>query len=113
MLVPAALFCQEFRGTLSGSVTDSTGAVVAGAKITVTETQTGTKVDTQSDNSGQYTAPFLLPGDYQISVKLQGFKEFIRKGVHLGAGDKVAVDAKLDVGDATQTVEVTADAPMV
>jgi hypothetical protein len=113
LLVPAAIFCQEFRGTLSGSVTDPTGAVIAGAKVTITETQTGTKIDTVSDNAGQYTAPFLLPGDYQISVKLQGFKEFLRKGVHLGAGDHIGVDAKLEVGDASQSVEVTAEVPMV
>ena len=113
LLVPAALFCQEFRGTLSGSVTDPTGAVIAGAKVTVTEIDTGTKVETASESSGQYSVPFLQPGNYQVSVKLQGFKEFIRKGVHLGAGDHVAIDAKLDVGDATQSVEVTAEAPMV
>ena len=113
LLVPAALFCQEFRGTLSGSVTDPTGAVIAGAKVTLTEIQTGTKVETASESTGQYSVPFLLPGDYQISVKLQGFKEFIRKGVHLGAGDHVAIDARLDVGDASQSVEVTAEAPMV
>ena len=113
LLAPAALFCQEFRGTLSGAVTDPTGAVIAGATVTVTEVQTGVKVESVSDSTGKYTVPFLLPGDYQISVKLQGFKEFVRKGVHLGAGDHVGIDVRLDVGDASQSVEVTAEAPLV
>ena len=87
LAVPLALFAQEYRGTISGAVTDPTGALVAGAKVTVTETQTGTKVAAVSDTGGQYTAPFLLPGDYDISVKMDGFKEAVRKAVHLGAGE--------------------------
>jgi len=109
----AALFSQEFRGTIGGVVTDPTGAVIPGAKITVAEINTGTKVETVSDSSGHYAVPFLLPGDYDISVKMQGFKEFVRKAVHLGAGEHPLIDARLEVGDAVQTVEVTADAPLL
>ena len=82
-------------------------------QVTVTEIQTGTKAETASDNTGQYTVPFLAPGDYQIVVKIAGFKEFVRKGVHLGAGDHVGVDARLEVGEVTQSVEVTAEVSMV
>jgi hypothetical protein len=113
LLVPAALFCQEFRGTISGAVTDPTGATIAGAKVVVTETHTGTKTQTVSDSAGQYAAPFLQPGDYEISALSQGFKEFVRKGVHVGSGDHPVIDIRLDVGDTTQSVEVTADAPML
>ena len=112
-LFTTAAFCQEYRGTISGSITDATGAMVAGAKVAVTETQTGTKTETTSDNAGQYAVPFLTPGDYQISVRFQGFKEFVRKGVHLGAGDHIAIDARLDVGEASQSVEVTGEVAMV
>ncbi len=111
--IPLALFSQEFRGTMTGSITDATGALIAGAKVTVSETQTGAKVETVSDSAGQYTAPFLAPGDYQIAVRMTGFKEFIRKGVHVGAGDKIGIDARLEVGDTSQSIEVTADVPMV
>ncbi len=111
--MPFASFSQEFRGTSSVLVTDPTGATVAAAKITVIEIQTGAKAETASDNAGQYTVPFLAPGDYSIEVRIVGFKEFIRKGVHLGAGDKVGVDARLDVGEVSQTVEVMADIPIV
>ena len=112
-LLPFGLFAQEFRGTISGTVTDPTGTAVAGAKVTVTETHTGTKNESLTNSGGQYTAPFLLPGDYDIAAQVQGFKEFMRKGVHVGAGDHPVIDIRLDVGEVTQTVEVTADAPLL
>ena len=107
------LSAQEFRGTLSGLITDPTGAVVTGAKVTVTEVNTGTKLDVASQNTGEYTAPFLLPGDYSIQVKQPGFRDALRNGIHLGAGEHPVIDFRLEVGDAAQTVEVTAEAPLV
>ena len=112
-LFGAALLGQEFRGTVSGVVTDSTGASVASAKVLVVETHTRTKIEVLTEGTGQYTAPFLLAGDYDISVKLAGFKEAVRKGVHVGAGDHVNIDMKLEIGDAATSVSVTAEAPMV
>ena len=111
--VTAVLFAQEFRGTISGVVTDPTGATIPGAKVTVTETQTGTRIPTVSDNSGQYTAAFLLPGDYDINVQAPGFKAAVRKGVHVGSGDHPVIDVKLDVGDVSTSVEVVADASLL
>ena len=67
-----ALFAQEFRGTIGGTVTDPTGAAVPGAKVVATEIRTGTKSPTVSDSSGQYAIPFLAPGDYQISAQSRG-----------------------------------------
>ena len=110
---PLAIFSQEFRGTISGAVTDPTGSAVPGVKVVVTETHTGTKVQTQSDSAGQYTAPFLQPGDYEISAQIQGFKEFVRKGVTVGSGDHPVIDIRLEVGDVSQAVEVSADAPLI
>jgi len=104
---------QEFRGAISGAVTDAIGAAVSGAKITVTENNTATKVETKSDTSGHYIAPFLLPGEYDIVVKVDGFKEFRRKGLHVGAGETPTIDVKLDVGSTQQTVEVSDAAPML
>jgi hypothetical protein len=112
-LFSAALFAHEFRGTISGVVTDPTGATVPGAKVMVTETQTGAKIPAVSDNSGQYTAPYLLPGEYDIAVQSPGFKAALRKGVHVGAGDRPVIDFRLDVGDVSASVEVTADAPLL
>src|ERR1039458_8273263 len=113
LFIPAALFAQEFRGTISGSVTDPTGASIPAAKVTVTEEHTGTRIPTVSDSAGQYAATFLLPGDYDIAVEAAGFNEALRKGVHVGAGDHPVIDIKLAIGDVSQSVEVTADANMV
>ena len=104
---------EEFRGSISGAVTDATGASIAGAKIAITEINTGAKVDTSSDSSGHYSAPFLLPGDYDIAVRMDGLKEFVRKGLRVGAGETPVVDARLEVGTAQQSVEVEASAPLV
>ncbi|HWB85738.1 MAG TPA: TonB-dependent receptor [Bryobacteraceae bacterium] len=109
----AGLFAQEFRGTLSGGISDPTGAMIAGAKVSVTETHTGTKTQTVSNDAGQYTVPFLAPGDYDIDVEATGFKESVRKAIHLGSGDHTVIDFKLDVGEASQTVEVTGAAPLI
>src|SRR5262249_32105326 len=84
VVMPAA--AQEFRGTMSGSVTDPTGATVVGAKVAATETSTGTKVQSVADSSGLYTLPFLQPGNYDLSVQAPGFKESIRKAIHVGSG---------------------------
>src|SRR5205807_10380883 len=92
------LLSQEFRGSISGTVTDATGSLVAGAKIAITEINTGTKVETVSDTSGHYHAPFLLPGDYDVSVKVEGFKEFVRKRLRVRAGESQTIDVKLEVG---------------
>jgi hypothetical protein len=113
LLLPLALFSQEFRGTISGVITDPTGGLIAGANVIATETNTGTKIPTVSDSGGQFTAPFLLPGDYDIAVEMAGFKSFIRKGVHVGAGDRVVVDVQLQVGDVSVSMEVTADASLL
>src|SRR5215469_7703400 len=109
LAVPLALFSQEFRGTISGVITDPTGAMIAGAHVTVTEENTGTKIPTVSGGSGEYTAAFLLPGDYDITAELQGFQTYVRKGVHVGAGDHAVIDVKLEVGNVATSVEVTAD----
>ena len=113
LVLALALFSQEFRGTISGVITDPTGGMVAGAKVTVTESNTGTKVPTVSGASGEYTAAFLLPGDYDIGVQMEGFKAFARKGVHVGAGDHVVIDVRLDVGDVATSVEVREDASLL
>src|SRR5580698_6439680 len=110
LVIPVVLFCQEFRGTITGVVSDPTGATMPGAKVTVTEIHTGTKINSVTDAAGQYSAPFLLPGDYEVAVQAQGFKSFLQKGIHVGAGDRPVIDVRLEVGDITTSVQVTADA---
>ena len=68
MLAPAAIFGQEFRGTISGSVVDAQNAIVPNTKIEATETRTGAKSVAVSDSTGKYAIPFLAPGTYQVFV---------------------------------------------
>ena len=112
-LVAAFLNAQEYRGTFTGTVTDATGAAIAKAKITATETRTGTKSTVTSEGSGAYTIPFLAPGVYEITAEATGFKKAIRQGLTLSAGESPVVDIRMEVGELTDTVTVTAEAPIV
>lgn len=113
LILSICSYGQEFRSAIGGAVTDPTGSAIAGAKVSVVETSTGTKYDTEADAEGHYLAPSLLPGDYQLSVRAGGFKEYVRKGIHLAAGDRPILDVQMQVGDATTAIEVTADAPII
>lgn len=104
---------QEFRGTISGAVTDPSGAVIPGAQIVVKETETGTINKTQSDAAGQYVVPFLLPGNYTVTATAKGFETLTRQGITLQAQAHPIVDLGLKVGNAGETVEVTAEAPLL
>jgi Carboxypeptidase regulatory-like domain len=104
---------QEFRGTISGSVADSTGAVVAGASVIAKENQTGTVNRTVSDSSGQYVVPFLAPGDYTITATLAGFKSETRTGITLQSQEHPIINLTLAVGEATETVTVSGAAPLI
>ncbi len=111
--VISVTFAQEYRGTISGVVRDSTKSPIPAAKVTVTETHTNTKVDLVTNESGAYTATALLPGDYDITISKPGFKDVNRHGVHLGAGERPVIDFTLEVGEQAQTVDVTADTPLL
>ncbi len=104
---------QEFRATLTGHVTDKTGAVIPNATVTVTNTDKGIKTDTTTNSSGDYTVPFLLPGKYSVTVSAQGFQRYVHTGITLQSGAKVAEDAQLIIGAATEEVQVSADAPLL
>lgn len=109
----ASLHAQEFRATLSGAVTDSSGAVIPGAHIEVRELSTGAISKTTSDAAGQYTVPFLLPGSYSIKVTAGGFETLTRNGITLQAQEHPIVDLVLKVGSASSTVTVTGEAPLL
>jgi hypothetical protein len=108
-LVVLALSAQENRGTFSGSITDPSGSPIPKAKVTATETRTGTRTTALSEDTGQYTIPLLLPGIYDISVEAQGFKQELRKGITLSAGEHPVVNVKLSIGEITEAVTVTED----
>ncbi len=112
-LFSIVLSAQEFRGSITGSVTDPTGTPIPNVAITAQEERTGTISEAKSDASGQYTIPFLLPGVYDVSAHTSGFATFTRKGIHLGSGDHPVIDLQLQIGQTSQSVTVTADVPLV
>ncbi len=109
----AALFGQEFRGTFSGLVTDAQGAAIAKAKIVAIEKSTGNKAETLSSETGEYTIPFLTPGEYEITAEMAGFKTYKREGLTLSLGEHPVVDIKLELGATNQSVMVSAEVPMI
>jgi len=108
-----AAWAQRDLGTLVGVVTDATGAVVPSAKVTITEDATGLKYALEADANGNYIRPLLKPGTYTVEVEATGFKKGVQRNILLTAGDRVAVNLTLTVGEVTQTVEITASAPLL
>jgi Carboxypeptidase regulatory-like domain len=108
-----AAFAQSERGTITGVVHDTSGAVVPGARVTVTNQATRVNQPATSNDAGEYTFAELQIGTYTVRVEKQGFRTFNVNGLVLNAAQTVRADATLDVGQATQTVEVTAAAIQV
>ncbi len=104
---------QEFRGSILGRITDPSGAVVPGASIHVVNEDTGTKIETLSNENGNYTVPFLLPGRYSLTVELLGFKKAVRGGVVVHVQDKVTIDFTLEIGSTADSVVVTSETPLL
>ena len=104
---------QETRATLTGRVTDQTGATIAGAQIVVTETDAGTKTNVTSNQAGEYTVPFLQPGPYSVEVNAPGFKSYLHGGITLLVEQTVTENVQLTVGASTQTVTVQEATPLV
>jgi hypothetical protein len=107
-------FAQDIRtATLVGTVTDASGSAVPNAQVTVVNVQTKVETHGQTTPEGDYYVPFLNIGQYEARVEAPGFMKFVRTGLILEAGSTVRVDAKLEVGATTQTVEVTAATPLL
>jgi len=112
-LLPAVLLAQDTRGIISGSVTDPQGASVAGASVTVTNTGTSTVTKLTTNPSGYYEAPLLLPGIYSVTVESTGFKKAVQSRITLGLGDQLRINVQLEVGGTTESVTISAEAPML
>ncbi len=100
---------QNVNGTIVGTVTDSTGASVPGASVTITDVNTGVNHSVQTDAGGYYSAPDLPPGSYKVSVQKEGFQTTVHTGITLYVDNTVRADAKLDPGAVTQTVNVNSE----
>ncbi len=113
LCIAAAGFAQSTNSAdLRGTVTDSTGALIPGAKVTLLDTETGVTTDLTTNNAGIYDAVSVRPGKYRITFFKEGFGKLVREGITLDVG-VLSVDAQLTVGASQQTVDVTAEAPML
>ena len=105
---PLAL-AQSSKGILTGTVTDPTGAVVAGANVKITNTATGTVRETETTGEGNYRIDAVDPGVYNVVVTTSGFKTVTLNNVQVAAGQASTSDFKLEVGTQGESINVTAD----
>jgi hypothetical protein len=109
----AALFAQSDRGTITGTVADPAGAFVPAATVTAVNPETGVALRTQTTGTGSYTIPYVPAGVYDLSVEAAGFSKFEQRGIRVRVADSSRVDVVLQVGATTESVTVTADAPLL
>ncbi len=107
LLVPVMMQAQAVNGTLVGTIADSTGAVLTGATVTITEAGTGVTRSMKTNESGNYVFPNLPPGNYNVAAEAQGFKKGIRSSVDVSINSTIRVDMTLSPGAASETVNVT------
>lgn len=106
----APVWSQAVYGTIVGTVTDSSGGAIVGAKVTITDIGRDVTQSTTTNESGNYTQRFLIAGSYRIRIEASGFKTFVQDRVPVSVDTEIRVSARLEVGEVTQTVEVTSEA---
>jgi len=117
LVIPLALLCaaassygQAVYGSIVGSVTDSTAAAVSGAKVTITDTGRDVVTSTTTNESGNFNQRFLIGGRYRIRVEAAGFKVLLQDNVGVSVDTETRVALQMQLGDVTQTMEVSAEA---
>jgi hypothetical protein len=110
--VPAS-WAQTVSGTILGSVTDPSGAVISNAKVTLINEGTGLTRTVTTDTNGEYVAPSLPTGHYTVMSEITGFKTLTMSNVEVGVDQRVRIDLKLEVGAMTESVSITAETPLL
>ncbi|MBM3758749.1 MAG: TonB-dependent receptor [Acidobacteria bacterium] len=113
LLAALPAYSQQGRGTILGTVTDSSGAPAAAVLVRVTNIATNTTFETRTTSEGLYQAPNLAVGDYSVTAELAGFRKVVRTGIQLQVDQRAQVDIRLEVGQVTESIEVAAEAPLV
>src|SRR5579872_4582945 len=113
VLISAPIWAQVSGATLTGTVTDASGAVVPNAQISIKDVATGIVRTATTDAAGLYSAPNLLPGSYDVTVSAPGFATGVRTGITLTVGAQLELNMEMRVGLTTQQVQVTGEASAV
>src|SRR5215471_2724860 len=113
MALAGLAHAQAVNATLLGTVTDISGGTIAGAKVTITEVNTGIIHNGQTNDSGNYTFPDMPPGSYSVTVEAAGFKKEVRKDIDVLVNTSTRVDIQLQPGSVSETIEVTGAPPML
>lgn len=112
-LLSYAGWAQDTRGTISGRVTDPSGASIAGAVVVVSNPSMGTKATVTTSADGLYRAPFLSPGLYEIEVTSPGFKKALKRSVEVRVADRLEIDIAMEIGATEQQITVTSEVPIL
>lgn len=113
LTLSVAAWGQKDAGSIVGTVKDQTGAIVANAKVTVSDVERGTNLVTSTNESGEYVASPLRVGRYTVTVEHAGFKKAVTVPVNLDVQQRIALDVTLQVGQISESVEVTGAAPLL
>ena len=113
LLVSSTAWAQVTRGRISGTVSDETGALIPGVEVTVNNLDTGGTRTVLTGDEGRYVAPGLALGNYEVEAALAGFQTAVRSGILLTIGRAIVVDMTLRIGEITERVTVTGEAPLV
>ncbi|MFN7920006.1 MAG: carboxypeptidase-like regulatory domain-containing protein [Bryobacteraceae bacterium] len=113
LLLAGMAWGQSTTQTVQGLVTDTTGAVVNGAKVTLTNLGTNVAANTTTNETGNYTFPLVLVGNYDVKVEMQGFKSETARNIRVETAAQVRQDFKLDVGSVSESIEVAANAALL
>ena len=113
VFLPLVASAQDFRGALTGTVTDSTGAVLPGVTITVTNAETNVATTTVTDERGAWQVRYLNAGTYDVQAQLEGLQTVQRKAIKVRVGDSIPVEFKMEQGSVSEVMVVTASAPII
>ena len=111
--LPKTALSQAVYGNIFGTVTDPSGAAVPNAKVTITDIAKGTSTTTTTNATGNYTVTHLIPDSYSVKVEAQGFKTATQQPVVVNADQGAKVDMPLQLGQVSEAVEVTGEAPQL
>jgi len=113
LLLSGEVWAQSDRGSITGVVTDPGGAVIASAVVDAKNAETGALYHAATTATGNYAIPELPPGSYQVTVAVPGFKQYVRQGLALAAGQSLRMDAAMEVGANTETITVSEAASLL